>query len=143
MSISQSDVDALLAAAEELAVESSGDAAPAAEASFQAPPDPSPPAAPPPAAGSAPDSREVSRLLHLRVPVIVRLAEQDMPVERVLAITAGAIIEFDRAFDAELDLIVANQQIGTGQAVKVGENFGLRISHVGAVDDRIKALGGK
>jgi flagellar motor switch protein FliN/FliY len=77
------------------------------------------------------------------VPVIVTLAEQDMPVRKVLRIKPGSIIEFDQPFDADLALVVANRCIGAGQAVKVGENFGLRITQIGKIGNTIQALGGK
>ena len=87
--------------------------------------------------------RDIQRILGLSVPVTVVLAERDMQIESVLDITVGTIIEFDVAFDAELTLQVGNRRIGTGQGVKVGENFGLRISAVGTVQERIDALGAK
>jgi flagellar motor switch protein FliN/FliY len=77
----------------------------------------------------------------MEVPIIVTLAECKSPVSSILALTTGSIIEFETPADSELKLLVANKCIGTGQAVKVGENFGLRITRVGAVDDCIKALG--
>ena len=73
--------------------------------------------------------------------VRVVLAERLMPVESLLAMRSGTIIEFDVPFDAELILCVGNRPIGVGQAVKVGENFGLRVSRIGSVEDRIQALG--
>ena len=59
----------------------------------------------------------------------------------ILAIRVGTIIEFDVLFDAELTLCLANQPIGKGHAVKAGENFGLRITSINTVQDRIAALG--
>ena len=88
---------------------------------------------------SAPDVR---RILNLPVSLTVRLAERDMPVKSILAMTVGTIIEFDVSFDSEPTLHVADRTIGYGQAVKVGESFGLRLSHVGSVVERIDSLGG-
>ena len=142
MSISQDSIDALLARADE------GADAPAAEEAVQtstSPPRRAVKAAPvrhtPPAAGSE-RRQELRRILHLSVPLIVTLAERDMSVESIVRTTVGSIIEFDQAFDAELVLSAANCPIGKGQAVKVGENFGLRINHIGTVEERIDALGG-
>ena len=64
-----------------------------------------------------------------------------MTVKSVLAISVGTIIEFDVPFDAELVLTVADQPIGTGLAVKVGERFGLRVRSIDNVRERIDALG--
>ncbi len=82
------------------------------------------------------------RILELCVPVSVVLAECDLRIEAILDMKVGTIIEFDVPFDADLTLFAANRQIGTGQAVKVGENFGLRVAEIGTVKERINALGG-
>ena len=60
----------------------------------------------------------------------------------MLEINVGVIIEFDRSFEADLDLMIGDCRIGTGHAVKVGENFGLCIDRIGNLDEKIKALGG-
>src|SRR5690348_11446905 len=87
----------------------------------------------------APDLKAV---LRLEVPVIVRLGGRTMTVAEVVGLAPGAIIELPKNSEAELDLLVNNKQIGTGSAVKVGENFGLRISYIGDVRERIAALAG-
>jgi flagellar motor switch/type III secretory pathway protein FliN len=86
--------------------------------------------------------REIRRILGLSVPVSVSLAERDMPIKSILSLTVGSIIEFNIPFDADLTLRVANQPIGRGQAVKVGENFGLRMTSINDVHERIEALAG-
>jgi flagellar motor switch protein FliN len=85
---------------------------------------------------------ELAAVLRLEVPVIVRLGERRMPLRDVLALVPGSIIELPKNSEAELDLLVNNKQIGLGAAVKVGENFGLRITYLGDVRERIEALGG-
>jgi len=37
--------------------------------------------------------------------------------------------------------MVNNSTIGLGQAVKIGENFGLKITQIGPVEETIKSLG--
>ncbi|MBI4579794.1 MAG: FliM/FliN family flagellar motor switch protein [Planctomycetes bacterium] len=85
---------------------------------------------------------DLSRILNIEVPIIVQLSERTMPLADILNLTTGSIIEFDKPADSELDLKVNNKRVGSGQAVKVGENFGLRITQVGSVRDRIRAMGG-
>ena len=84
---------------------------------------------------------ELPAALRLEVPVIVRLGERMMTLGEVIGLAPGAIIELPKTSEAELDLMVNNKQIGTGTAVKVGENFGLRITYIGDVRERIAALG--
>ncbi len=138
--LEQSEVDALLAEAELLATEVSGEPAP----------DPAPAMAPPTSASPGPLTPlldnppvELRRILQLEVPVIVQLADRSMKMADVLALNVGSVIEFDRNFDAELELVVSDRQIGLGHAVKVGENFGLRITRIGTIYNTIRALGGK
>lgn len=83
---------------------------------------------------------EVSRILGISVPVSVALAQREMSIEAILAITPGTILEFDVPSSSELSLYVGNQSIGRGEAVKVGENFGLRLTRIGTVRDRIDAM---
>ncbi len=137
--LEQSEVDALLAEAELLATEVSGEPAP----------DPTPAAAPPASAAPAPPTPlpenlpvELRRILQLEVPVIVQLADRYMDMSDVLGLNVGSVIEFDKKFDAELELVVSDRQIGLGHAVKVGENFGLRITRVGTIYNTIRAMGG-
>ncbi len=85
---------------------------------------------------------EVKSILRLRVPVIVRLGEKVMPLQDVMALGPGTIIEFPKLADEELDILVNNIAIGMGTAVKIGENFGLKVTDIGDPKDRIMALAG-
>jgi len=86
-------------------------------------------------------SEDVHRILALSVPVSVKLAERQMPIRAITALTVGSIIEFDVPADSDLELVVSTTVIGAGQAVKIGENFGLRVSRLTSVRDRIRAMG--
>lgn len=93
------------------------------------------------AAGGKPRRPEdMCRILSLEVPVIVQLAERTLPLSEIINLTSGAIIEFEKPADSPLDLMINNKCIGKGQAVKVGENFGLRVNTIGSVRDRIQAM---
>lgn len=93
--------------------------------------------------GSSPagQAATLSSILKLEVPIVVQLGERRMGLREVLALSPGAIIEIPRNAEAELELCVHNKTIGCGNAVKVGENFGLQITYIGDVRDRIAALG--
>lgn len=84
---------------------------------------------------------DLSSILRLEVPVIVQIAERSMPVSEVVALNYGAIIELPKMVDEELEILVNNKVIGTGVAVKVGEHFGIRIKTMGALADRVTAMG--
>ncbi len=133
MIIDQDEINALLANATDLAEES--------ETETQAP-SPAPTATAVSAIDVSALPEDVRRTLRLTVPVIVRLAQRFMSLGEIMKVSPGSIIEFDKLGDSELDLMINNRVIGQGSAVKVGENFGLRIQSIGRVGDRIRSLGG-
>jgi len=135
MFVDQNEIEALLAQAEQLRAEAEAEVA-TAEA---APPPPPPrPQRPAPRAGG---NTELRRILRVRVPVIVRLAARTMPISAIRRLSTGSIVEFDKSVEHDLDLYIRNHRIGHGHAVKVGENFGLRISEIGTQAERIRSMG--
>ena len=94
------------------------------------------PQTPPPATPA-----ELKRLLGLEVPVIVKLAERRLMLSEVMRLGTGAIIEFFKSSDEPLELLINNKVIGVGETVKVGENFGLRITQIGDLKQVIRSLG--
>lgn len=79
--------------------------------------------------------------MSLEVPIIVLLGERQLRVSEVVSFMPGAILELPKSAEEELTLMVNNKPVGTGVAVKVGENFGIRITYIGDVQKRILALG--
>lgn len=147
------DIDAILAEAAALAEEAAGqldsldvaaspvetsDAKPAgATATLE-----DRPAAPPMRVQQTNVPSALARVLKVQVPVVVRLAQRGMALSDILNISVGTIIEFEKSFEARLDLLINNEVIGNGQAVKTGEKFGLRISEIGGLRDRVDAIVG-
>ncbi len=144
MTETQADIDALLAEAETIAGEALAEgASPEPVTQGAAPAPAAQEEAPATASGTPPPglaNQQVGRIMQIEVPVIVKLAECQLPLGRIVRLTTGAIIEFDKPADAPLDLMINNKCIGVGQAVKVGENFGLRIAQIGTLREKIEAL---
>ena len=84
---------------------------------------------------------DVQAILSLEVPIIVLLGERQMRLSAVCALAPGAIVEMPKGADEELTLLVNNKPVGAGLAVKVGENFGIKITYIGDLKSRIAALG--
>lgn len=87
--------------------------------------------------------RSVDQILRIEVPLLVQLAERQLTLGEVLELTPGAIIELPKTAEEELEILINNKVIGTGHAVKVGENFGIRVSYIGDLADRISAMAPK
>ena len=78
-------------------------------------------------------------LLSIEVPVIVFLAERHMATAEVMRLVPGSIIEMPKRAEEDLELFIANRSIASGTAVKVGENFGIRLTSVGTPTERLAA----
>jgi flagellar motor switch/type III secretory pathway protein FliN len=139
MAGTQAEIDALLAAVEAEAKEEQSAEKSAARAAMRGEPERE--EGPAVQVDGSPVPPKVQRILRLRVPLMVVLAERKMPLREILRMSTGSIIEFSKPFDEELELLANNRSIAFGMAVKVGENFGLRIGHVADVKTRIGALG--
>ena len=82
-------------------------------------------------------------LLRIKVPVVVTLAEKRQKLGRIVEIGPGSILQFDKSCDEMLNLEVGNQPIACGEAVKVGDKFGLRITAMVLPDERFSPVTGK
>ncbi len=100
---------------------------------------PLPPAARPPASTRALPEFTQS-LLHVRVPVVVTLAEKKQAMGRVLELGPGSIIQFEKSCEEMLELEAGGRPIALGEAVKVGDKFGLRITSIILPDERFKPV---
>ena len=82
-------------------------------------------------------------LLHIEVPISVTLATKRQPIDQIMELGAGSIIHFEKSCEEMLDLYVGEHPVAKGEAVKVGEKFGLRITSVIMPEERFKPVGGK
>jgi flagellar motor switch protein FliN len=76
------------------------------------------------------------RIMNVPVTVSVRLAERKMPLGQVVALVPGALVPFNKSCEDLLDLFVNNYRYCQGEAIKIGENFGLKIARVAVTDER-------
>lgn len=79
-------------------------------------------------------------LLKIRLPVRVTLASTKQSVQRVQQLGPGSILQFDRSCEESLTLEVGDHQLAEGEAVRVGEQFGLRISAITPPQERFEAV---
>jgi len=82
----------------------------------------------------------LERLRKVPVPIIVKLAEKRVELGQLLAIGPGAIITFEKSCEDLLDLYVNNQLYCRGEAVKIGEKFGIKICDIGSAQERLSAV---
>ncbi|RMF24869.1 MAG: hypothetical protein D6760_02405 [Deltaproteobacteria bacterium] len=86
--------------------------------------------------GGSLSREQLARLLQLPVTVVVQLASKKIQLENLLSLTPGSLITFEKSCEELLDLYVNNRLYARGEAVKIGEKFGLKIDEVGAEEIR-------
>jgi len=69
-------------------------------------------------------------VLAIQTPVSVILAQKKVPLERIVDLVPGSIVTFDAHCDEPLILEAGGKPIATGETVKIGDKFGLRIRDI-------------
>lgn len=87
------------------------------------------------------DTEKVNQILAMKLPVIVKIAEKRMTISEILKLAHGSLIQFEKGAYQHFDLMVNNSTIGLGQPVKIGEQFGVKITHIGDITDTIRSMG--
>ena len=75
-------------------------------------------------------------LLRIKVPVTVTLATTRARVSKVLEMAPGTILQFTKTCDSNLTMEVGRQEVAEGEAVKVGDKFGLWITSMTMPEER-------
>ena len=71
-----------------------------------------------------------SGVLKIETDMSVTLARQSVSLQRVLGLVPGSMIVFDKHYAEPLSLEANGLQIATGETVKVGDKFGIRILRI-------------
>lgn len=92
-----------------------------------------------PAAEPKPPS--LDRILRLKLPLSIVLAEKELSVDELLTLRPGDVLEFDKRVDDPLSVLIHSKPIGAGVAVKRGEKFGMRIQKILSPEETVRLLG--
>lgn len=86
-------------------------------------------------------SREMERILEVPLTIHVELGSKTMRVSEMLEVGAGSIVELDNAAGAPLGIYANNTLIAQGEAVVVGERYGVRVTDIITPAERVRRLG--
>jgi flagellar motor switch protein FliN len=79
-------------------------------------------------------------LLRIRVPVVVTLAQNRQPLHRILELGPGSMIQFEKSCEEMLELSVGESRVAAGEAIKIGDKFGLRITSIVMPEERFHTV---
>lgn len=86
-------------------------------------------------------SNGLERILDVKVRVSVELGRRRMPIAEVLELGPGSLIEFPKPADEPLDIFVNEQLVARGEAVVMGERYGVRVTQVVSPHERLRSSG--
>lgn len=97
----------------------------------------------PPAArnGTSQLARELEFLYDVPLQVSVEVGRARILLRDLLQMGEGYVVELDKLAGEPLDLYVNSRLIARGEAVKVGDKFGIKLTEVVSQSDRIEHLG--
>ncbi|MCH2109086.1 MAG: flagellar motor switch protein FliN [Polyangiaceae bacterium] len=83
-----------------------------------------------PASSSSPSGRGMNFVLDVPVELTIQLGRRNMRIADVLRLGPGSILELDKVSGEPLDILVNDRLIARGEAVVVGERYGVRLTEV-------------
>jgi flagellar motor switch protein FliN/FliY len=85
---------------------------------------------------------ELDRILDIPLEVHVELGRRRMRVNELMNIASGSVLELGSAVGMPLAVYANGTLIARGEAVVVGERYGVRITDIVSQRERVKRLGG-
>src|ERR1700691_3251048 len=76
-------------------------------------------------------------LKDIELPVMLRFGSTRMPLEDLIRLNTGSLIEFDGSLNDPIELMVNGRVIARGEAVIVQNSYGIRISEIATQQDRM------
>lgn len=96
---------------------------------------------PGPQNGTSQLARELEFLYDVPLQVSVEVGRARILLRDLLQMGEGYVVELDKLAGEPLDLYVNSRLIARGEAVKVGDKFGIKLTEVVSQSDRIEHLG--
>jgi len=86
-------------------------------------------------------SRDLEFLFDVPLQVSVEVGRARILLKDLLQMGEGYVVELDKLAGEPLELYVNSRLIARGEAVKVGDKFGIKLTEVVSQSDRIENLG--
>lgn len=97
-------------------------------------------AAPAPAVREEERAANLDMILDIPVNLQVELGRTSLPIQDLLKLGAGSVIELNRLAGQPADLVANGKRIGQGDIVVVDDHLGIRITKLVGPESRIQAL---
>jgi len=86
------------------------------------------------------EQRNLDMLLDIPLKVTVELGKTKRTIKDILDLSSGSIVELDKLAGEPVDILVNGKLIAEGEVVVIDENFGVRVTDILNMSDRIMKL---
>ncbi|MEW6235668.1 MAG: flagellar motor switch protein FliN [Candidatus Omnitrophota bacterium] len=86
------------------------------------------------------DTTNLGLILDIAVEVKVELGRTHRKIREVLELGPGSVVELDQLAGEPIDILVNDKLFAKGEVVVIDENFGVRITDILSIEERIEAL---
>lgn len=83
---------------------------------------------------------DLDLILDIPLDITVELGKVKMPINELLQLGQGSIIELTKSVGEPLDIYINNKLIAKGEVVILDEKFGIRVADIINPDERVKSL---
>lgn len=88
------------------------------------------------------NSTALERVLDLPLEIHVELGRRRMRISELLALQPGSVLELDVAAGTPLSIHANRVLVAHGEAVVVGERYGVRVTEIVSPQERVRRIGG-
>ncbi|MDB4989011.1 MAG: flagellar protein [Myxococcaceae bacterium] len=85
----------------------------------------------------------IDRILEIPLELTVELGRKKIRIGELLSVGVGSVIDLGTAAGAPLSIYANNTLIAHGEAVVVGERYGIRVTDIVSPRERVRRLGGE
>ncbi len=90
-----------------------------------------------PGKSAGPGEKNFDLLLDVALNLKVELGRTHMPLEEILRLGEGSVVELDKLAGDPLDILVNNKLVAKGEVLVLNENFCIRITQIIEPDQRL------
>jgi flagellar motor switch protein FliN len=93
-----------------------------------------------PASGQSSEDLNLDVILDVPVTLSMEIGRTQINIRNLLQLNQGSVVELDRFAGEPLDVLVNGTLVAHGEVVVINEKFGIRLTDVISVSERVKRL---
>lgn len=85
-------------------------------------------------------AQNLELVMDIPVTLSMELGRTRMSIQELLQLNSGSVVELQRMADEPMDVLVNGTLVAHGEAVVIGEKFGVRLTDVVSAKERVKRI---